>query len=109
MLSKNLELSYKRVIYQIESKRPRYALRYQRVWVCENAAGEVEIEYKGKHLDYKIHRQQPRQSEVADAKAVQQVEKQLKPVKRRQVPPADHRWRNFHLPGSRPPKPVEQK
>jgi hypothetical protein len=47
MLTKNLELSYRRVIYQIQSKRPRYALRYQRVWVYENALGEVEIEYKG--------------------------------------------------------------
>src|SRR6185295_11533963 len=46
VLSKNLSISYNRVIYQIVSKRPRYALRYQRVWVCEDRHGEIKIEYK---------------------------------------------------------------
>jgi transposase len=108
VLSKNLELSYNRVIYQIVSKRPRYALRYQKVWVCEDWQGEVEIEYKGHRLDYKVHRKQPRQSEVADSKQVQE-EKRFKPVKRGQVPAADHKWRNFRLRGSRPPKTVEKR
>lgn len=109
VLSKNLELSYKRVIYQIVSSRPTYALRYQKVWVYENAEGEIDIEYKGKRLEYRIHRRQPRQGEVADAKAVQ-AEGQNKPVKKnwkRYVPPAGHQWRNFRLPGSRPQKPTE--
>jgi hypothetical protein len=108
VLSKNLQFSYKRMIYQVVSKRPRYALRYQRVWVYERAAGEVEIEYKGKPLAYRIQRLPPRQSAVADAKQVQEG-KRFRPVKRKQVPPADHKWRNFRLPGSRPPKPVEKR
>lgn len=108
VLSKNLQLSYKGVIYQIVSKRPRYALRYQRVWVYERGAGEVEIEYKGKALSYRIHRRQPKQSRIADAKQVR-MEKRLKPIKRKRVPPADHKWRSFRLPGSRPPKPVEKR
>jgi hypothetical protein len=108
VLSKNLQFSYKRMIYRIVSKRPRYALRYQRVWVYERAAGEVEVEYKGKPLEYHIQRRPPRQSEVADAKQVQE-EKRFKPVKRKQVPPTEHPRRNFRLPGSRPPKPVEKR
>lgn len=108
VLSKNLQLSYKGVIYQIVSKRPRYALRYQRVWIYERGEGEVEIEYKGKKLEYRIHRRQPRQSQVADAKQVQ-VEKKFKPIKIRQIPPADHKWRNSRLPGSRPSKPIEKR
>ena len=111
VLSKNLELSYKRVIYQIRSKRPRYALRYQRVWVYEKARGEAEIEYKGRRLEYGIHRKQPRQAEVADSKQAQ-VEDKYKGLKRgwkRHVAPADGRWRRFQLAGSRPPKPTEKK
>src|SRR5262249_6033057 len=64
VLSKNLQFSYKRMIYQVVSKRPRYALRYQRVWVYERAEGEVEVEYKGKKLEYRIQRPPPQQSEV---------------------------------------------
>jgi transposase len=111
VLSKNLELSYKRVIYQIRSKRPRYALRYQKVWVYEAADGEVEIEYKGKRLEYRIHRQQPRQAEVADAKQAQvgSESKGLKKRWKRYVPAADSQWRRFRLAGSRPPKPIEKR
>jgi len=110
LLSKNLELSYKRVIYQIQSRRPRYALRYQRVWVYENAKGEVEIEYKGRRLEYRIHRKQPRQAELADAKQAQ-AQKEFKLTKggKIYIPPGDHKWRNFHLRGSRPPKTMEKK
>ncbi len=111
VLSKNLELSYKRVIYQIRSKRPRYAMRYQKVWVYEQANGEVEIEYKGKRLEYRIHRQQPRQAEVRDAKQAQvgSESKGMKKRWKRYVPAADSGWRRFRLAGSGPPKPIEKK
>ena len=45
-------------------------MRQQRVWVYEKAGGEVEIEYQGKALAYRIHRPQPGQAEVADAKQI---------------------------------------
>jgi hypothetical protein len=107
VMSKNLSISYNRVIYQIVSKRPAYAMRYQRVWVCEDRHGEIKIEYKGKELDYKIHHRQKKQAEVADSKQVEAAV-EFKPVKQRKkyVPPEGHKWRNFHLGGSRPPKPV---
>ena len=107
VLSKNLTISYNRVIYQVVSNRPRYALRYQRVWVCEDGQGEIKIEYKGKESGYKIHHRQKKQSEVADSKQVEAAVG-FKPVKQRKkhVPPADHKWRDFHLVGSRPPKPI---
>jgi hypothetical protein len=80
------------------------------VWVYENARGEVEIEYKGRSLEYQLHRGQPKQSQVADIKQVQTAQR-FKPAKsrRRYVPPADHKWRMFRLPGSRPPKQSEQR
>jgi hypothetical protein len=109
VLSKNLEMSYKRVVYQIVSKVPSYRLRHQRVWVYENVRGEIEIEYKGKKLAYRIHRSQPRQGEEADSKQIQ-ARKEYKGVKgphKKYVPAADHAWRRFRLAGSLPPKPVE--
>lgn len=111
VLSKNLQISYKRVVYQIVSKRPGYRLRHQRVWVYEKVGGEVEIEYKGKKLEYRIHRTQPRQAEVADSKQVQAGKgyKAVNGPKKRYVPAADHAWRRFRLAGSLPPKPIEQR
>lgn len=111
VLSKNLEISYKRVVYQIVSKRPSYALRHQRVWVYEDVGGEVEIEYKGKKLAYRIHRAQPRQGEVADPKQVQAGKgyKGVNGARNKYVPPAGHAWRRFRLAGSLPPKSVDQR
>lgn len=108
VLSKNLTISYNRVVYQIVSKRPAYTLRRATVSVCESSQGEISILYKGKELDYHIYHQQPRQSEVKDAKQI--AVEGLKPVKKRgqkYIPPAEHAWRKFRLAGSRPPKPVE--
>ena len=51
-LSKNLTLQYQKVVYQIQTTRPTYALRSAQVTVCENAQGEITILYKGNALDY---------------------------------------------------------
>jgi transposase len=101
-LSKNLTLQYNRVIYQIQTKRPSYALRHATVLVRENAAGQVTIEYKGKPLAYTVHHEQSRQAEVVTSK---QLALKLDTVaaarsKRRvYVPPADHPWRRFRING----------
>jgi hypothetical protein len=110
VLSKNLTLSYNRVIYQIVTRRPTYTMRAATVSVCENSRGEIEILYKGKRLEYKVHHNQQRQSEVVDSKQV--AFGGYKPVKKswkRYVPPEDSPWRRFRLAGSLPPKPTEQK
>lgn len=110
VLSKNLTLSYNRVIYQIVAKRPNYTMRRATVEVCENSLGEITILYKGKKLDYQIHHKQPRQSEVKDSKQI--AMEGFKPVKKKgkkYIPPSDHAWRKFRLKGSLPPKPVGQR
>ena len=110
VLSKNLTLSYDRVIYQIVTQRPTYTMRGAGVVVCKNSRGEITILYKGKKLDYRTYHQQPRQAEVKDAKQIALGGAQ--PVKKnrpRYVPPADHPWRRFRLAGSLPTKQVEEK
>lgn len=100
VLSKNLTLNYNKVIYQIQTARPTYALRNAQVVVRENRQGELAIEYKGKALPYTVYHRQARQGEVVSSKqltlklddmATTQAKKKSKPY----VPPADHPWRRF--------------
>jgi len=89
ILSKNLTLQYKNVIYQIQTTRPTYALRKAQVTVCENAQGEIILLYKGKPLDYTIFHQQQRQAEVVLSKDIDtQLKKSPKPA-------PDHPWRRY--------------
>lgn len=86
-LTKNLTVQSNKVIYQIQSKRPGYALRNAKVTVCENAKGEVTILYKNKPLSYTIYYKSSPQAEVVDSKT---LDRQIRTPK----PPApDHPWR----------------
>jgi transposase len=98
-LSKNLTLQYKKVIYQIQSKRPTYAMRHTAVMVCENEKGEVEILYRGQSLPYSIYHKQARQAQEVTSKSLDNA------LKKVWKPPADHPWRNYR--SSNPKKQVD--
>jgi transposase len=85
-LSKNLTLQFEKVVYQIQTQRPTYAMRQAVVTVCRDAQQHITILYKGKSLPYTIFHQQAKQSEVVPSKNVNQV---LPPRK----PAPDHPWR----------------
>ena len=99
-LSKNLTVQANKVIYQIQSDRPDYALRKAQVTVCENAKGEVTILYKNIPLSYTIFHKPTRQAQVVDTKTLDRQIKTPKP------PPANHPWRQYgqHLNG----KPIQE-
>jgi hypothetical protein len=99
-LSKNLTVQSNKVIYQIQSNRPDYALRNAQVTVCENAKGEVTILYKDKPLTYTIFHKSPHQAEVVDTKALDRHIQTPKP------PAPNHPWRQYghHLNG----KPIQE-
>ena len=99
-LSKNLTVQSNKVIYQIQSDRPDYALRNAQVTVCENAKGDVTILYKNTPLAYTIFQKSPRQAEVVDSKT---LDRQLSTPK---PPPANHPWRRYgcHING----KPIQE-
>ena len=90
-ISKNLTVQFEKVVYQIQTDRPAYALRNACVTVCVNAQQQVTILYKGKSLPYEIYHQQAKQSEVIMAKDVVTVLKERTYVK----PAPDHPWRKF--------------
>lgn len=102
ILSKNLTLQHNKVIYQIQTARPTYALRNAQVTVCKNPQGDVSILYNGKSLAYSVFHKQPRQAEIVQSKHINaRVDKQsLRPA-------ANHPWRNYghHLNG-KPIKPL---
>jgi len=90
-ISKNLTVQFEKVVYQIQTDRPSYALRNAGVTVCVNAQQQVAILYKGKSLPYEIYHQQTKQSEVVMAKDVDTVLKERTYTK----PAPDHPWRKF--------------
>jgi len=99
-LSKNLTVQANKIIYQIQSDRPDYALRNAKVTVCENAQGEVTLLYNNKPLPYTIFHKPLRQAQVVDTKT---LDRQIKSPK---SPAPNHPWRTYgrHLNG----KPIQE-
>lgn len=94
-LSKNLTVQYHKVIYQIQSDRPHYALRNAKVTICESAKGDVTILYKNKPLTYTIYHKSARQSEVVNAKSIDHH------LSLQKLPAPNHPWRAYghHISG----------
>ena len=91
-VSKNLTFQFKKVVYQIQTKRPSYALRNAQVTVCEDAAGQVTILYKTKPLEFTIFHKQEHLAEIVDPK---EVERALHNQYLARIPAPDHPWRKF--------------
>lgn len=92
ILSKNLTLQFKKVVYQIQTLRPTYALRNAQVTVCEDANGQITILYKGKTLEFTIFHKQLRQAEVVETKDVDHA---LQSQRMAHKPAPDHPWRSY--------------
>jgi len=91
-VSKNLTLQFKKVVYQIQTKRPSYALRNAQVTVCEDAAGQITILYKTKPLEFTIFHKQAHLAEIVDPK---EVDRALQNQYLARIPAPDHPWRKF--------------
>jgi transposase len=91
LVSKNLTIQFKKVVYQIKTDRPAYALRNAQVTVCENAAGQVLILYKSKPLEFTIFHKQEHQAEIANTKDVDRI---LDNQRFAHIPALDHPWRH---------------
>lgn len=98
ILSKNLTLQFKKVVYQIQTKPSSYALRQAQVTVCEDAQASVLILYKSRELPFTIFHKQERLAEIVDSKNLNPV---LPMPTKLHKPAPDHPWRNrasFSLP-----------
>ena len=89
-LSKNLEVRYKNVIYQVQAPNRVNRLRGATVQVLEKANGEVLIEYKGGLLEFKLYEEFDEQPKIVDHKElVSRWERSTKTHK----PKKGHPWR----------------
>jgi hypothetical protein len=90
ILSKNLTLQFHKTVYQIQTKRPSYALRNAHVTVCVSDQDQITILYNVKALPYTIYNQQAQQAEVVAAK---QLDRTLQQKRLPTKPAPDHPWR----------------
>jgi transposase len=90
LISRNLTLQFKNVVYQIQTDRPAYALHNTQVTICQDVQGKVAILYKGNELPYTIYQKQKRQAEVVTAK---QVDRALLNQSKAHKPAPNHPWR----------------
>lgn len=94
-LSKNLELSYHNVIYQIQSPQTGYRLRQSSILVSENDQGIVTLWRDGKSLPYTTITKQQRRTDILSHKEKDQRVDQVVKAQRQGAykPPAHHPWR----------------
>ena len=88
-LSKNLTLQFNKVVYQIQTERPTYALRNAQVTVCEDGCGQISILYKAKPLTFTIFHKQQHQADIVDTK---QVDRALQNQRKAHKPAPNHPW-----------------
>jgi transposase len=99
ILSNNLTIQFKNVVYQIQTKRPVYALRKTPVKVCENSQGVISLFHKDQPLPYTIFNRQERQAQVVPAKS---ISIELLNQSRVHAPASNHPWHTYgkHLDGT---------
>jgi hypothetical protein len=85
-LSKDLSFQYERVIYQIQTDRPVYALQGREVTVLENDQGKLRVILGHEQLAYKRFYRQPKRNQLATGKDIEQ---------RSSKPAPDHPWRTY--------------
>jgi transposase len=99
-LSKNLEISYNNVIYQIETKSPCYSMRHANILVSDRL-GDITLIYKNKELSYQTFDKKNRPTVITDSKEINHTVDQRAPQK----PKANHPWRRY--PVSKPVSPSQ--
>lgn len=85
-LSKNLEFQYDRMVYQIQSDRPTYALQGREVTVHVKENGKISVFLNQIPLKFKRFFRQPKQNPLASSKDIERTD--FKPA-------PDHPWRNY--------------
>lgn len=90
VVSKNLEIQYECIIYQIVQEKPSMSMRKAQVLVLKGLDGSISIEYKGKAVPFKEY---GKQEYVGKEISSKEIERFLREPKKREVP-AYHPWRS---------------
>ncbi|MBU1683681.1 ISNCY family transposase [Patescibacteria group bacterium] len=94
-ISKNLTIQYDNKIYQIQTKRPVYTMKKQKVIIIENNTGKIEIIYKGNKLEYTIFEKQPKANSVLNGKELDAFLNNIckQASKKKHIPTMNHHWK----------------
>ena len=91
-LSKNLEVSYNNVLYQIKTNGQGYGMRHAKITVSESTDGDVTIIYKNKKLAFEIFDKESKAVKIVTSKEVNAaVDGRCKGHK----PKAEHPWKRY--------------
>jgi transposase len=93
-LSKNLTVQFEKVVYQLQTERPTYAMRNAQVTVCKDASGNISLLYKQKPLPYTIFHKQAKQAEIVETK---DLDTTLQNQRAAHIPAPNHPWRKFRI------------
>ena len=94
-LTKNLEISYNNVIYQVITNTKGYRLQHATVTVCEDLNGIITILRQGKALEYRRHDRAKKNADIVDAKELDAKLDAIKHTTKKYIPPASHPWRHY--------------
>ncbi len=95
-LSKNLELSYNNIIYQIKSEGKGYRLRQSSITVCEDNQQQVTLRYKNSSLDYVTFDKKNRPTQIINAKGIERSLEKIKASAKQSYKPSQyHPWRQY--------------
>lgn len=78
-ISKNLELQYDNVIYQLELKNSARRMQGVEVDILEQPDGKVVIEYQGKKINHSIFGESPAKNTILDHKQLEVLPKKKSP------------------------------
>jgi hypothetical protein len=88
-ISKNLEVQYNNIVYQIALEKPSWILRRAKVTVIETLEGRIYLVHKGRYLPFKIHFQQQCKGNEVNAK---EIDRFLK-IHKKRIVTNNHPWR----------------
>lgn len=94
-ISKNLEISYGNIVYQIKTNTKGYRLRHSMVTVCKDLNDVITLVCRGKILDYTCHKRAKRNADIVDAKQLGSKLDTVRDNAKKYIPPANHPWRHF--------------
>jgi transposase len=99
VLSKNLSLQFKKVLYNVQVEGIGYALRGAKVTVCESACGNVTLLRNGKVLPYSTFRLGHFYENIEDTKTINaRVDNTIAQQKKKPKwkPAPDHPWNSYY-------------
>jgi transposase len=94
-LTKNLEISYNNVIYQVKTNTKGYRLQHAMVTVCEDLNGVITILRQGKVLEHTRHNRAKKNADIVDGKQLDSKVDSVKKTAKKYIPPVNHPWRHY--------------